>query len=160
MDIRQARADDDAALLEIDFATWTSAVSPAPPPARGERTAFFDDRRHPAEYLVAEIDGRVSGFILLRQTIPLESHEHVLTISELAVAPAAQGSGVGRALLEAAVANAAERGATKVTLRVLGENAGARRLYERCGFVVEGVLRDEFRLNGRLVDDVLMACRL
>jgi RimJ/RimL family protein N-acetyltransferase len=63
-------------------------------------------------------------------------------------------------LVEAAVTHAAGRGARKVTLRVLGPNEGARRLYERCGFVVEGVLRGEFELAGRLVDDVLMAYRL
>jgi RimJ/RimL family protein N-acetyltransferase len=33
----------------------------------------------------------------------------------------------------------------------------ARRLYARCGFVEEGVLRDEFVLDGRFVDDVFMA---
>ena len=36
----------------------------------------------------------------------------------------------------------------------------ARRLYESCGFTAEGVLREEFFLGGRYVDDVLMACML
>ena len=43
------------------------------------------------------------------------------------------------------------------SLRVLGENDAARRLYERAGYEVEGVLRGEFHLDGRDVDDVLMA---
>jgi RimJ/RimL family protein N-acetyltransferase len=43
-----------------------------------------------------------------------------------------------------------------MTLRVLGHNAAARRLYEGCGFVVEGVLPGEFLIEGRYVDDVLM----
>ena len=34
------------------------------------------------------------------------------------------------------------------------------RLYERHGFVREGTLQDEFRINGRFVDDVLMAKEL
>lgn len=160
MDIRQARADDDAALLEIDFATWTRAVSPAPAPTRESRTSFFDDRTARENYLVAEVDGRISGYVLLHQNIPLPSHQHVLGINGLAVAPSAQGRGIGRALVEAAVAEASRRGAVKVTLRVLGENTGARQLYERCGFVVEGVLRGEFILDGEPVDDVLMARRL
>jgi len=67
---------------------------------------------------------------------------------------------VGRALVEAAKWEAHRRGATKLTLRVLAPNTGARRLYEACGFVVEGVLVGEFLLDGRPVDDVLMACRL
>jgi RimJ/RimL family protein N-acetyltransferase len=40
---------------------------------------------------------------------------------------------------------------------VLGPNTTARALYEGAGFVVEGVLREEFHLDGRYVDDVLMA---
>jgi RimJ/RimL family protein N-acetyltransferase len=40
---------------------------------------------------------------------------------------------------------------------VLGPNAAARALYESCGFTVEGVLREEFLLDGQYVDDVLMA---
>jgi len=51
----------------------------------------------------------------------------------------------------------ARRGARKLGLRVLGGNTTARTLYASAGFVVEGVLRDEFRLDGRFVDDVLMA---
>jgi RimJ/RimL family protein N-acetyltransferase len=33
-------------------------------------------------------------------------------------------------------------------------------LYEVCGFVDEGILQAEFLLNGRYVDDVLMARQL
>ena len=36
-------------------------------------------------------------------------------------------------------------------------NDSARALYASAGFVVEGVLRDESWLDGRSVDDVLMA---
>lgn len=157
IEIRPARPGDDAALLAIDFATWTTTVSPAPAPEPGERTAFFSEDRGPDHYLVADLDGVVSGYVVLQQNVPLPAHDHVLEIGGLAVSPAAQGRGVGRHLVDGAVAEAGRRGATKVTLRVLGPNAGARRLYERCGFIVEGVLRGEFVLDGRLVDDVLMA---
>ncbi|MEU2632635.1 GNAT family protein, partial [Kitasatospora sp. NPDC007106] len=51
---------------------------------------------------------------------------------------------------------AAAAGARRITLRVLGHNTPARRLYERCGFTVEGVLREEFLLDGAYVDDVWM----
>lgn len=155
MDIRPARGEDDAALLAIDTATWTSAVSPAPMPT--DRTSFFSERNLPDDFLVAEVDGVVSGYVSLHQIIPLDSHAHVRQVTGLAVDPKAQGRGVGRGLVEAAVAAAAQQGATKVTLRVLGPNTGAQRLYERCGFVVEGVLKGEFILDGQLVDDLLMA---
>lgn len=47
-----------------------------------------------------------------------------------------------------------------MTLRVLGPNQSARALYESCGFVLEGVLRGEFVLEGCEVDDELMALTL
>jgi len=57
--------------------------------------------------------------------------------------------------VEACIEQARSRGARKLSLRVLGGNVAARRLYELCGFTVEGVLSDEFFLGGRYVDDVL-----
>ena len=155
IEIRTARADDAAPLAAIDVATWTSATSPAGVPT--EPRPFFRDEENPADTLVAVSDGAVLGYAKLRNTLPTPSHAHVLEINGLAVDPAAAGRGVGSALVEAAVAEAARRGARKVTLRVLGTNAAARRLYARCGFVEEGVLRDEFVLDGRFVDDVFMA---
>ena len=155
--IRPARREDDPALLAIDEATWTSAVSPAPAPPK--RESFFGNQ--PLEgFLVAEVDGVVSGYVATYQNIPLPSHAHVVAVNGLAVDPAAQGRGVGRRLVEAVLERARARGLAKVTLRVLGHNTGARHLYERCGFTTEGVLKGEFVLDGRLVDDVLMAYHL
>jgi len=142
----------------VDAVTWTAAVSPASAPPAG--TAFFGARTQPEDVLVAEVDGAVAGYARLGQAMALGSHEHVLEISGLAVDPRRQGRGVGRSLVEAAVEQARARGARKLALRVLGLNTGARRLYEACGFSVEGVLRAEFLLDGRYVDDVLMARHL
>ena len=107
--------------------------------------------------LVAEIDTTVAGYAAIGQTIPIASHAHVLELRGLAVDPAHQRRGAGRRLVEASVQQARSRGARKLTLRVLGHNVGARQLYESCGFAVEGVLIAEFILDGRYVDDVLMA---
>lgn len=153
--IRRARPDDESALVAVDAATWSPTATPAPRPASGTR--FFGRRVDPADALVAELDEAVVGYATLHNAIPLAAHAHVLEINGLAVHPTATGRGVGRALVEAAVAEAALRGARKVALRVLGPNAAARRLYARCGFVEEGILREEFLLDGLLVDDVLMA---
>ena len=40
---------------------------------------------------------------------------------------------------------------------MLGTNTAARRLYERAGYVVEGRLLGEFRIDGVDVDDLLLA---
>ena len=43
---------------------------------------------------------------------------------------------------------------------MLSTNQAAIRLYERHGFAHEGALLEEFRINGRYVDDIMMAKRL
>jgi ribosomal protein S18 acetylase RimI-like enzyme len=156
--IRQARPEDEPKLRDIDAATWTAGVSPAPPPAAD--AAFFGERIAPADVLVAETGRVIAGFAALSQSRPLASRSHVLEIRGLAVHPARQRCGVGRRLVEACIEQARSRGARKLSLRVLGGNVAARRLYESCGFTVEGVLCEEFFVGGRYVDDVLMACML
>ncbi len=56
-------------------------------------------------------------------------------IDILAVSPAMRGKGVGTRLLEAVFQTAREKGFKSVSLEVVDTNPGARRLYERMGFV-------------------------
>ena len=85
----------------------------------------------------------------------------MLEIKGLAVDPGHQRRGVGAGARCTPRSDAArEAGARRLTLRVLGHNAAARALYAACGFEVEGVLREFFYLDGRYVDDVLMALPL
>jgi ribosomal protein S18 acetylase RimI-like enzyme len=153
--IRRAQLGDGEILEQLDAATWTDDVSPAPAPAVG--TGFFNERTRPDDVLVAVIDGLVVGYAKLGRSSALPSHQHVLDVNGLTVDPSRRRLGAGRQLVEAAVEEARKRGARKCSLRVLGGNTSARRLYEACGFVVEGLLRDEFLLRGRYVDDVFMA---
>ena len=120
---------------------------------------MFDGRARarPENTLVAVLEGRPAGLVAIVAPTPLASNRHVLEICLLAVEPARRGQGIGRALVEAAIAEARARGARRLTLRVLETNSRARLLYEAAGFEVEGVLRGEFLLAGRYVDDLLMA---
>ena len=145
-------------LRAVDLATWTAQVSPGELPTPD--TPFLTDQSLLEDLVVAEVDGAAVGYARLSQTAPMPSHRHVLSVNGLAVAPSHQRLGLGRALLGEAVSRARQRGACKVTLRVLGPNLGAQALYASCGFEVEGVLRREFLLDGELVDDLLMALHL
>jgi len=158
VEVRPALAADEAALARIDRATWSWLTSPAPPP--GPEWTFFDDRVGVKDVLVAVVDGEVAGYVRLGRASPVAASDHVVTVNGIAVDPERRRLGVGRALLQAAAREAAARGGRRLTLRVLGLNDSARRLYESVGFVVEGVQREEFFLEGRYVDDVLMALDL
>jgi ribosomal protein S18 acetylase RimI-like enzyme len=59
----------------------------------------------------------------------------LLNIHDLAVLPPYRGKGIGKALLAAAEEHARQRNCCKLTLEVQDNNARARTLYERFGFV-------------------------
>jgi GNAT superfamily N-acetyltransferase len=133
IEVRLASDSDGPVLAQIDLATWTPVVSPAPPPADPVAYRFFNDRTVPSNLLVAELDDHLAGWVKVQSPTSMPSHAHVLEIGGLAVDPVRQAAGVGRRLVEAAVQECRRRGARKVTLRVLGPNTAARRLYDRCG---------------------------
>ena len=158
IEIRLAVHEDDTALAAIDQETWTAEVTPAGKPDAAR--PFFDESTNPRDVVVVLVDGVVAGYAKLGRATPVAASDHVAMITGLAVARSFQRRGVGRAVLDAVVEEARARRCRRVTLRVLGHNAGARRLYEAAGFAVEGILRGEFFLDGVYVDDVLMALEL
>lgn len=83
-----------------------------------ENEGLFD-----GDVWVAELDGRVAGFIAGTST----------EITWAYVDPSLYRSGIGRALVEHVLARATE----PVELEVLDGNDAARGFYERMGFVVE-----------------------
>jgi ribosomal protein S18 acetylase RimI-like enzyme len=160
IETRPATSADEDALAELDLATWSWLTSPAPRPELGSGWTFFGERAKPQDVIVAVLDGRVAGYVKLGRSTPLAATDHVVMVTGIAVSPDVQRRGVGRALIDEAAAEARRRGARRLTLRVLAPNENARRLYESAGFVVEGVQRGEFFLEGEYVDDVLMALDL
>jgi RimJ/RimL family protein N-acetyltransferase len=111
--------------------------------------------------VIVAVDGEaLVGSLILASWATLESARHVLEVNGLAVDPSRQGEGIGALLLDAGIARARREGKRRLVLRVLSGNEGARRLYERHGFVVEGAHREAFLLEGAYVDDLLMALDL
>ena len=89
-------------------------------------------------FLVAEDTlGSPLGFVWLRTDRDYFVDRAVGHVIDIAVTPAAEGRGVGRALLEASERWAEERGYPWLTLHVFEGNDRARRLYERMGYEPE-----------------------
>jgi ribosomal protein S18 acetylase RimI-like enzyme len=155
--IRGAYETDERALRRLDAATWSPRVSPGPPPDPDR--PFLD--RFGADNVCVAVDGEeLVGYLILGPWVTLESAAHVAEVRGLAVAPECQGDGIGARLLEAAIDRSRRESVRRLVLRVLSTNAGARRLYERHGFEVEGTRREAFLLEGAYVDDLLMALDL
>jgi len=68
-----------------------------------------------------------------------------------------RGAGLGRRLIDAALADARQRGFERIELWVRSPNGTALRLYRAVGFVEEGRRRDAVRLDQGSEDEVLMA---
>lgn len=108
--------------------------------------AHVPETRH---YLVAEDGDALLGYAGLVAT------GHQADVQTLAVSPAAQGRGLGRALLDALLAEARRRGVGEVVLEVRAENDAARRLYAAAGFERIGLRRGYYRPGGT---DALVLC--
>jgi ribosomal protein S18 acetylase RimI-like enzyme len=75
-----------------------------------------------------------AGFAQLRFFPSVWSDGPEAYLEELYVSPARRGGGLGRALLEAAIAHARERGAVNIDLNTSEDDTVAIGLYERTGF--------------------------
>jgi len=96
-------------------------------------THFTDEHLHahnlrPELSVVAEQEGRVAGFALVR-----DHGEKVAYVDLLAVHPDSAGKGLGSALLRTAYAGAAQAGFRSGRLGVASDNPNAIRLYARVG---------------------------
>ena len=109
--------------------------------------AEHDTRR----YLVAESDGEIVGYAGLLGYV---DDGYVQTV---AVAPAAQGRGIGTRLMVALLREARRVGLPVVGLEVRADNERAQALYRRFGFNQVGVRRGYYQPSG--ADAVIMLAR-
>ena len=103
-----------------------------PPGDAWDTAAFAAQLALPGVFARLDLRG---GLVLARAT---GEEAEILT---LAVLPAARRAGLGRALLAAAAAEAAARGARALFLEVAAGNQPARALYVAAGFVAVGLRR-------------------
>jgi ribosomal protein S18 acetylase RimI-like enzyme len=88
--------------------------------------------------LIAEHHGRRAGFILMLDTMPDEvTRMPQGFIAYMAVEPSLRGGGIGSRLLAAAEDEARRRGLPYMGLMVTEDNAAARAMYERAGYLTE-----------------------
>ena len=103
---------------------------------------------------VLTVDGVTSGIAAVM---------HVLDESELleiAVQPAMQGRGYGKALLAQAIALARRNGAVRMFLEVRESNARSRKMYTSFGFEETGRRKNYYPTENGREDAILMTAQL
>jgi RimJ/RimL family protein N-acetyltransferase len=104
---------------------------------------------------VAEVDGRIVARLSLSRD-PHPASRHVADLG-LMVAEEYRRRGIGKRLLDEAVAWARASGIVKLELHVFPWNEPAIALYESFGFEREGYRRRHYERGGEYVDAILMA---
>jgi phosphinothricin acetyltransferase len=107
----------------------------------------FDAARLPEHRFVAELEGRVVGWVAASAVSARAVYAGVVEHS-VYVDPAAQGRGVGRLLLERLIASTEAAGIWTIQSGVFPENEASLRLHERVGFTVVGRRDRLARLDG------------
>jgi RimJ/RimL family protein N-acetyltransferase len=98
--------------------------------------------------------GELVGEVVLHEWDP---HAQSCTFRTL-IGPRGRGRGLGTEATRLIVGHGFEQlGLHRIQLELYGDNTRARRVYEKVGFVVEGVRREAALRNGVWVDEVLMA---
>ena len=82
--------------------------------------------------LAARRNGRIVGVLVLALYPTLTGRK--AWIEDVVVDSAERGAGIGRALVERAIAEASERGAATINLTSNPSRQAAHRLYRACGF--------------------------
>jgi ribosomal-protein-alanine N-acetyltransferase len=148
--ISPATAGDVSAIVDIERKAFSDPWS-----ARSFREAL----EHPAVFFMCARgpDGRRSGAGGVSGYVVAWFVADQGEIANLAVDPAGWGSGIGQALLDAALDEGNRRGASAIYLEVRDSNERARRLYHSRGFEEVGRRRGYYQ---RPVEDAIVLRRM
>lgn len=141
----QNTPDDMAQYLELSFSPQIQAAELSDPDSL---------------FLIAEIEGEPVGYARLHQgaTPAAIAAVQPIEIVRFYARKAWIGHGIGAALMQACLDEAAARGCDVVWLDVWEENQRARVFYEKWGFTTAGT--QKFNLGEDLQNDLLMARRV
>ncbi len=117
----------------VDIFYHTDAVN-APIPEENYRATFDELMRSDvyAECYIFEYEGTPCGYVLLSKYFSQEAGGYSITIEEIYLEPEYRSKGLATEFFDWIKR---ESGAMRLRLEVEEENVGAKRLYERVGFV-------------------------
>jgi ribosomal protein S18 acetylase RimI-like enzyme len=126
--LRPFRPSDFPALWRIDQECFPAGI------AYSRLELAFYIKRRGSVTLVAECDGKITGFVVAASH---GNQGHIVTID---VVSAARRSGLGSQLMAAAEAHLRQAGCTRVSLETAVDNHAALAFYKRHGYSVTGTI--------------------
>lgn len=139
--VRPARADDREfilalvpRLMEFGPPPWYDAARNVATDLRTIGRVLDETPAGTSVFVAEDAGGARLGFIHLDGRTDYFTGEEVGHVSDVVVAPGAEGRGVGRALMAEAERWARGRGFRLLTLNAFARNVRARRLYEQLGY--------------------------
>jgi len=149
--LRQYQPQDFPRLLEIDESCFVEGIAYAP-----EEMRYFLSMPT-AISLVGLQDETIMGFVIADRFRPRRALRSIGKIITIDVAPGAQHSGLGTALMSSAEGGLKDAGCDYVSLEVAVDNEPALRFYKKHGYSVLKVL-PRYYLDS--IDGLLMGKRL
>jgi GNAT superfamily N-acetyltransferase len=146
IEVRPATAEDADGIVAVAVRSWEEGFRGLVPAEVDPRRAWDADRvqarlleqGRETDHAVAELDGRLSGYIVYGPSRDEDVSSHAGEIWALYVHPKVWRRGVGKALVEHALAELGAAGYREGTLWTLAGSPAARGFYESCGFVQDG----------------------
>jgi ribosomal protein S18 acetylase RimI-like enzyme len=146
--VRAATPKDASSIVEVGARAWEEGFRGIVPAEIAERAwdrdrvaARLAERDRESHHAVAELDGRVMGYLVYGPSRDRDAPRGVGEIWALYVHPKAWRRGLGRALVRHALSELGEAGDDVVTLWTLADSPSARAFYEACGFLHDGAVQ-------------------
>lgn len=105
--------------------------------------------------LVADIDGEIVGFLSAQKGVPKRIRHSAYIV--IGIREAYRGMGIGSKFFSELDLWAKDNNISRLELTVMCSNTIAKDLYEKNGFVVEGIKRNSILLDGEYIDEYYMA---
>ena len=158
-DASEADAEAIAAIYAYHVLNGTASYDVDPPSADFHRSKIRHIGGAGWPFLVAELDGEISGYAYVTQFRDRPAYRFTAEDS-IYVHPSQLGRGVGRALLEALLERSAQYGFRTVIAVIGGAEPASIALHEGCGFEEVGRLRRAGFKFGRWLDNMYMQIEL
>lgn len=159
--LRPVTVDDVPALLpmlrDAESARLTGSHGESEPDEATIRT-WYDTRGDQDDRLDLAVIERASGDVVGEAVLNQWEPDNESCNFRISLVPGAYGRGLGTEATRLIVGHGFEAlGLHRISLEVYAFNPRARRVYEKTGFVAEGVLRDALLWEGRRAAAVVMS---